>query len=81
MIKPGEGITLDGTEYLCIDTIRLNDRDYVYLTTIEEPLVICFAEQKMQENELQIREISTKAEKIKLFEAFQQQIKQKLSDS
>ena len=81
MIEPGEGVTLDGIEYLCVDTIKLDGKDYVYLTTVEEPLTICFAEQKMQENELQIHEISAKTEKVKLFEAFQKQIKQKLSDS
>ncbi len=76
MIEPGEGIILeDGQEYLCLEKIEFEGKNYVYLTTIEEPYSICFGEEVIIDNEPQIIIIGEKETKLKLLPLFQEKIK------
>ena len=71
MIESGEAIVVDGIEYLCFDKIELDNKQYLYLITTDEPNDVCFGEQIQDENELKVRIIGNKAEKQKLIKAMQ----------
>lgn len=76
MIEPGEAITLDDNQdYLCADTIQLNDKHYLYLVTVTEPVKVCFAEQIIVNDKPQISVIGNQAEKLKILAALQAQIR------
>lgn len=72
MINPGEAIIFeDGRTYICACNLKYNDKKYLYLVTIDEPIKVCFAEQITNGERPQIQVVSNKALKSTLFEAFQ----------
>lgn len=76
MIDASEGLTLDdGREYLCFERLKLDNKDYLYLITTDEPTEIRFAEQALINDEPQIRLIGARAEKLKLIKALQTESK------
>lgn len=81
MIGAGEAITLnDGRDYLCADTIQLDDKNYLYLITVSEPVEVCFAEQITTGDNPQIRVVTAREEKARIFTVLQDKIQASLAD-
>lgn len=73
MVEIGECVVLDGREYACFDQTNLDGKEYIYLTAVEEPAAICFAEVTTGD-EPQIRVIGNRDEKQKLLEVLKNKL-------
>lgn len=70
-LEQGDIITLsDNKEYIVFATTSSNGKNYVYLMTTKEPIEICFAEQTIINNQLDLRILSNQDEKIAALNLF-----------
>ena len=76
-IEKGEIITLeDGKEYICFGrAVADNQKKYLYLMTIAEPIEVRFAEETTDAEGVRVRILGSSSEKQLALEAFKQSIK------
>ncbi len=75
-VEKGEIITLsDNREYICLGVIVAEDnKRYLYLMTMSEPIEFCFAEENIVDDAIQMRIVGSKDEKHKLFDLLKMQL-------
>ena len=77
LINGIENIELNnGEKYTCFANLDLNGKHYIYLVQPDEPFKICFAEQIIQNDELEIRVVTSRQEKAEVLEAFQKALEE-----
>lgn len=82
-IEKGEIITLDNNkQYLCFGRAKAkNQKQYLYLMTITEPVEICFGEEIIDETGSRVRVLGNREEKYIALEALKEQAVKQQDDS
>ena len=75
-IEKGEIVTLtNNKEYVCLSIINSEDnKKYLYLVSTSKPLNFCFAEETIIDDNIQMRIVGGKDEKLKLFNLLKAQL-------
>ncbi len=64
----------DGKEYVCFCELEDNGNSYVYLVTASKPVEVCFAKQRLENDNLVLDLVSNQNEKEHLLALFQEKM-------